>query len=483
MKSTIAAPMVSSLFGMRRSVAFDVSHAILFGAIFGVGTLLNTYAYRSIEPLIVAFCFFAAGGIGLLLPAIGGEQERRQYFRVFLTLWLVSGLAAIYAREFDDYEQLYSDAANFYYYASSNYGAMDMEDLLELTEGAGAVVLWGHVYDLFAYLGIERQPYVGIEFNCFLVALCAVFAVKTGRAAVNANSGQLDRLGMLISGCGTFWIFGALHLRDSLILFLVTVIVFAWVATLQRMTSMRILGLAVVSIAATFGLRTLRMEFVFVPAILMFAGVFAIAFFGGGKIRTHWLILLTAVGVAAMAALLAVNFESLSKALETGKIDYGDEAALVSSYDSLGTKFIVDAVLPLRLILGSIYLYVFPIPVWVGFQTESAYSLFKSVNAAYFYLVIPLLLIAGHQLFKFRERRTPAVMFLGMTVVGFTLAIAGTSLETRHLGAFLVPLQVLASMPDLNLSEVRLQYRYLLGTMLFGVVVVHLVWAVLKFGI
>ena len=64
--------------------------------------------------------------------------------------------------------------------------------------------------------------------------------------------------------------------------------------------------------------------------------------------------------------------------------------------------------------------------------------------------------------------------------VGFTLAIAGTSLETRHFGNFLVPVFVLALLPDLRIRIERRHYRQLLILMLGGVAVVHAAWVVLK---
>jgi hypothetical protein len=64
---------------------------------------------------------------------------------------------------------------------------------------------------------------------------------------------------------------------------------------------------------------------------------------------------------------------------------------------------------------------------------------------------------------------------------GFTLAIAVTSLETRHFGAFLMPMFILATLPDLRDPRINaLYYRYLFF-MLSGVAIVHALWMALKF--
>ena len=65
-------------------------------------------------------------------------------------------------------------------------------------------------------------------------------------------------------------------------------------------------------------------------------------------------------------------------------------------------------------------------------------------------------------------------------MIGFTLAIAGTSLEGRHLGAFLVPLLVLVLLPDLTLKKYRNTYKIFLVTFLFMMTMLHLTWLVMK---
>ena len=71
-------------------------------------------------------------------------------------------------------------------------------------------------------------------------------------------------------------------------------------------------------------------------------------------------------------------------------------------------------------------------------------------------------------------------MILFYITIGFTLAIAGTSLEGRHLGAFLVPILVLVLLPDLNLKKYRNTYKIILITFLFIMAMLHFIWFVIK---
>lgn len=141
---------------------------------------------------------------------------------------------------------------------------------------------------------------------------------------------------------------------------------------------------------------------------------------------------------------------------------------------------IYDQPLPLRLVLGAAYLFVFPIPLWAGFQLETAYHLFKSFNVLFFYAVFPLFTLAVFRVLTTKAYRTPSVMFLLFLIVGFTLAVAGTSLETRHFGVFLLPLFVLATLPDLRQKGDKAAYEVLLLGFLTMMAAVHILWGFLS---
>jgi len=65
--------------------------------------------------------------------------------------------------------------------------------------------------------------------------------------------------------------------------------------------------------------------------------------------------------------------------------------------------------------------------------------------------------------------------------VGFTLSIAGTSVEQRHLGSFFTAFVLLAIVPDLNDRTDRGVYKLLLKMFLGMMILLHVLWAPLKF--
>jgi len=132
--------------------------------------------------------------------------------------------------------------------------------------------------------------------------------------------------------------------------------------------------------------------------------------------------------------------------------------------------------------MGSGYLFLFPIPFWSGFQLESAYALFKSFNVIFFYFLIPLLLMAIWQICRKQEMRSVSLLFLFFLSLGFTLAIAGTSLETRHFGVFLPYIFLIGLLPDLRKKINLSRYKKLLLVVIAGVLVIHFSWVILKWG-
>jgi hypothetical protein len=123
-----------------------------------------------------------------------------------------------------------------------------------------------------------------------------------------------------------------------------------------------------------------------------------------------------------------------------------------------------------------------PIPVWAGLGRSSAYHLFKAFHALFVYAVAPLILLAVWRVLRRRELRPPPVVFLVLLTAGFALGIAYTSGESRHFGAFGVPMLVLAMLPDLSSARDRLAYRRLGACFLGGMILIHAAWAVLKYA-
>lgn len=445
------------------------------------GSLANIFAYNSFEPLLAVVLIYFLGLILLYATPLGGVYERKMFRMVFGICWFMVGIASVYANYLNNSGQNSVDASWFFGLVTSHTYGRSLEDFRAITEGAGAVVIWRAVYDAFAFIGLEKGRYLGLLVNVFSVALTGVIAVKIACLVYGKDASRLNRLIILFSMCGLFWLFAANFLRDSLVLLSVTALAYVWTRYLARPYLKNLIFLVGSSVFAFIFLGFVRAEFIFVPLAMIFAGVVVIFMFDKSiGIRKVIIYIFTFIGMMVAGFLFLIFQDDLFMSLIGGYAGYLEESTSASSPDSLGMTLIVNQQILLRLIFGSVYIYVFPIPFWSGLQLESAYHLFKSLNALFFYTLIPLVALSFLQIVRQKAVRTPVLMFQLFMILGFTLAIASTSLENRHLGAFLVPLFVLALLPDLTLRKYRHLYKIFLVTFLFMMTIVHIAWLAIK---
>lgn len=286
---------------------------------------------------------------------------------------------------------------------------------------------------------------------------------------------------LFFSACGLMWLFAGIHVRDSLVLLAVTALTAVWIAFLDRPTlGPRFLLVIAASGAGTAFLGFMRGEFVFVPGALAAAGTTALLF--GDKTRSNRALAygLSGFALVAIGLLGALYGEAIGYALSHNEEGYGEQSENESSADSLGMQLIYRQPIAIRLVVGSIYLFTYPVPFWSGFQLQTAYHLFKSFNVLFLYGFIPLLAVSLRHLWRQGRRSSPNELFVLFVTLGFTVAIAGSSLENRHWGSFLVSVFLLGLVADPADRRVRREYRTLLTLMLTGVFGVHALWFLAK---
>jgi hypothetical protein len=268
-----------------------------------------------------------------------------------------------------------------------------------------------------------------------------------------------------------------MHLRDSMALFSITLLMLFWITYLVKSNFSNLIILIIVSLAGTRLLGFIRTEFIFVPGALLLAGL-AAKFIGEPRKR-HINILLMGclvIGAAIFGHLfvdeLLGAFNNTSRYQELSNVESGPT--------SLGNSLVINQPWPLRLLFGAVYLLLFPIPFWIGFQLDSIYHLYKSLNAIFMFFLIPLFGLAIQRLIENRRLRTQPVLFLVFSAVGFIFLIGYSSLENRHLGSFLMPIIVLALLPNLGGRADFFAYKFYLQIFLLFIIALHLAWIALK---
>lgn len=275
------------------------------------------------------------------------------------------------------------------------------------------------------------------------------------------------------------WLFAGVHLRDAAILLVVSTAVYLWLRFLSLGGGRRAAVLALAMPAMALVLGTLRREFALVPLVMAVAGLVSIVLAPPGDPVRRWR--WVALGILAAGSALAAGlvWEALF-ALGTGSDTYRELTRAEASSSSLGTALVVNQPPPIRAVVGTAYLLMFPIPVWSGFVSGSAIQFFKSCSALFFYAAVPMIGVAVGTLWRERSERRADRMFLLMVGGAFVVAIALSSLEVRHLGSFLLPLLLLALLPDPRSISQRLRLRRALLVTLTVMLLVHVAWGLLK---
>lgn len=465
--------------------AWTISRLTLVGlATLVLGGLANLAAYESMEPVLAGALVLAPAMALLHLRGVGGRPERQAFLLVFAICWVWAGVAAALANSGQDPSQTGgSDAAHFFDLASgTRVSGLGLQAISAITEGAGAVVAWRALYDAFASLGFERARYIGVTLNILLVAFSAVAGIRMVRRIWGPDGARIRRFTWAFALCGMFWMYAAIHNRDAAVLLAVSLLVLVWARCLDDPGIRSILGAAVATVAALLLFGYLRVEFAFVPVGVLVAGLAAAAVGSRAGRTRRRLLALALVAVPVTVYLVASVQSDMVSALRAGRESYAAASLAQAEPGSLGIRLIANQPPPIRLALGSAYLALAPIPVWAGIRSGSAYHLFKSLHAVFVYLVAPMALLAVWRAGRSRELRPPPVLFLILLTAGFALSVAYTSGESRHLGAFGVPMLVLAMLPDLSAAPDRRAYRRLLACGIGGMVLVHLAWAALKFA-
>ncbi len=456
--------------------------ALISVLLFLGGSFAGIAAYATPEPLFVAGLIFWICRAAMAMLGTSGPLDKRAFAIAFCMCWFWAGISALYAEFLHDPSQNNLDAAYFFETVTKgDASSLSLLDLVFLQENGGAMLLWRSIYDAFSALGFEKGRYVGVAANSAMVAISAVAGIRMVEAVNGPDPRRARRFTMMFPACGLFWMFGAIHLRDSAVLLSTTLLTLFWTRFLAAPGTGNFWRLAAASAIGFLAFGMLRTEFVFVPVAMLFAGLAAIFMGSSDRAgRRRMLLWAAALGVP-FAVWAAVRLQSgVIQAILRGRETYNDLTAAESARESLGNSLIMNQPVPLRLALGFVYLLVFPVPFWSGFKEGTAYHLFKSLHALFMYGLLPLAAAAAHRVIRDRSTIGAPALFLLLISIGFALVISYTSLENRHFGAFLVSLMALCTIPDPADPRTGRAYRSLARKFLSIVLFVHLAWGILK---
>lgn len=463
---------------MIKSLKTKVRVSFLF---FLFGLFLNVFGYESFAPFIVGFIFFGICCFLLLIFKCFGSNELGALMITFSVCWFWSGISAIYANYFNDPSQKLADAAYFYELASGTSSInINVFDIGSSLENAAAILIWRIFYDFFESIGFDRDPYIGISVNISLIALTAVIGVTMVKKIFDNDYARIKRFINFFWICPVFWYFASVHVRDAAVLFSISLLSLIWVIYLKKPTKKNLIGVVIATIVSFLLFGLLRTEFIFVPFAMIITAIIAVLIGKASKVAKIVTVFVIFISILAGSLFSSVQTDLMEK-IENGNESYNEITDLESGASSLGNQLIVSAPLPIRLVLGSAYLFVFPIPFWVGFQLVSVSNLFRSLQVLYMYAFTPLFILAVKQLIQESKLRSVPILFLLFLSIGFTLAVAYTSLENRHFSAFFLPLLVVSMLPDLKQEHDKFFYFKYFKWFLAIILIIHFAWILIKF--
>jgi hypothetical protein len=440
-----------------------------------------SFSYQSYEPfLVINFFFFSF----LLLIFFLSNKKDFDIFCASIFIFTVclfwTSIAAVYFNALDDQQYLGQDSG---FFLELSKGAVFINPIIFGTiyyDGIGAVNFWKLFYDLFSLMGFNKFPYIGITINTMLVSLSGLFSLKMVKLIYPSDTKRFYRYLFLFSSCGLFMLFASLHLRDAFVLFFVTLQGYGWIRIIRYPNLTNFILLLLISFISAYALLWLRTEF----TALGFA--FLVAFLASFIITNKWsrsvqfLIYSFSASAVVLLLILMSSYTSVISDLLDSTSLYTKEMAQASG-DSLGYDLILSQPLPIRLILSSLFIFIMPIPFWSGMEVNSIYFFLKSLNALYFYFVIPLLILSFLNFSSFKGLRNNTNFFLLFCMLGFTVVVAATSIEGRHIGSFLPLFLLFSLIPSFSSTLERKNYRTILLAFMSMMLLVHTLWIFIKY--
>lgn len=455
---------------------------------------MQGYANGTVDALFMAMFLMVAGYLVVRLLFPRGRAEHRAYLLTFSIGVFCGGLSQCYSLQVFGEVQNFVDAIGFFnalfdrppYYSWDEITSLWV-DGVEVSRGAPlAVVIWQWVYHLRLLAGLEFGVYLGVMFNALVMGLTASVTVRTARELFGDDLWRLRRVGTLFAFCGLFILFSSILLRDCFTTFFNTVVLYAIVRWLVRPTSARgawAAMLTAISLAAMMYLRS--------RTVVLF-GVFWLLGFGCWYFeqRLNFSRILASVVVAVallFGSVYVVHYFQASLELQNKHMaQYAEHLEGESQQDSLAMRLVINQPLPIRLVMGTGSLMIFPIPLWAGMRSGAdEYHMIKGYHAFYQFLTLPLVL-AGLLAVLRRVLREPKqsipLVFLALYLLFNVLAVVATSMEQRHVAQFMPAFMILAAIPDTRIAAERFTVRQIACGWWGLVVFIHLAWFAATLG-
>jgi len=460
-----------------------------------LGIFVNYLAYEDFYSTI----FFL--GIYLLskltsnfLVKTERNTERELALWICSSIYLLSGIVELLIINFGTELTVGPDASRLFRFASDptwNLRSFVYENIpgYSITKSAGfkedflPILVWNKCYSFFNFFSFPPGRYIGVAINTIFIVWTSFIGLSILRSINELNNKKTeDFYKILFCANGILWMYGALHLREALILFIISLLLKVWIDWINKKSFFNLIKLGIISITYYLSADYVRGGYSIILGAFVLSFVIVNIYQSISEKKITIIQLLT---VPIIIGLIIFNSDFLKNAffyfVERFEA-YNQISAESSDYGSIGIVLLKQPFL-IRCLFSIFYLLFMPIPIWsiIENNTLSIYHVFKSSFAIYNYLTIPFLIIIIRESVQYFKRIDQTKLFLISLYILTTLAIGITSLETRHYGNFSLIFIILISYFNWDFNLYKAEYRKILSYLFLFLFILYFVYVFLKF--
>tara|TARA_Y100000739_G_C20612798_1_gene469722 strand:- start:1192 stop:2682 length:1491 start_codon:yes stop_codon:yes gene_type:complete len=461
-----------------------------------LGFLINFIAYENFYSAIFFFSIFC---ISRLTINIFLSRNENRDTEKDLALWLSSffylltGIIELCIINYGSAEMTGPDAFYFFKNASDptwNLKTVVYENLYgsSITESSGfkedfiPILIWNKVYGFFQYLGFSPGRYLGLSVNTLFMIWTSFIGLSIIRSTSDLNNKRTENFyKILFSINGIYWMYGAIFLREAIIIFIVSILLKIWIDWIQKKSFFNLIKLGVISTLYYIGADYLRGGYSILIGAFLASFVFVELYksFYDKKIN-----IFQVFSVPIILAIIFFNTDLLNNSFDYFVLrfeSYNKSSELTSDYGSLGLVLLQQPFF-VRIFFSVFYMLFMPIPILNFSQSYiSFYHIFKSVYAIFNYITIPFLIINLKNTLSYFKRIDETKLFLIVLYILTTFAIGLTSLENRHYGNFSLIYLLLISYFNWEIIILRNEYKRVLSYLFIILYLLYFAYVFLKF--
>jgi len=447
------------------------------------GSIMQGCANRTFDALSVAFAYFFIGSVAITFIFKNKKQELVVFMINYGICIFAGGLAQSYSLHFFNNVQSTVDSFTFFSQISAEPPFTTLANLPNFNSPL-AVLIWQQIYKFAWWLKLDFGVYIAVMFNALIVGISGSITINTAREIYGNDIWRLKRVSLLFSSCGLFILFGSVLIRDCFTTFFNILVLWSIVNWIIHKTFRKLIFSISITAISSYAMAYLRVE-----AVLLFGLYWVLALFvwlTSYRLNFSRLIILAiSFCVVLLYTPYIINFINLAQEIQSSGIEsYSKFSVNASSEGSLGLKLIVNQPLPIRLLLGSVMLLLFPIPLWAYFNINlQEIYWFCGYNGIYQIFVMPLVLSAilfSIKAFRKSKINNAPLIYLTVYFIINLLAITATSLEQRHFYQFMPSVIILSALPDTRDAMQNKIVRQFTKFWVLLVLLIHLLWVSIK---